>query len=449
MEPVRGDEQSADAPDAQLVTRGRTVEAISPQAVLERLERPTVGWSEDGQSVVAGGAAATVEASGAGRFEAVKRRAAALFADRIVPTTVPRAARPRLFGGFAFHESSERDHDELWTGFPDAMFVLPAIQVVDAGEETWLVANATGADPDGTARRRLDEWEATLEDVRTTRPETEGKPGVASRTFTPDEAGWRDQVTAAVDRIERGDLRKVVLAQSQTVDLERPLSVSSTYGRLGDTYPDCYRFLFAPDDGGTFLGATPETLVSRDGRTIETQALAGSTGRGDTPAEDEWLARELQESEKDVHEHRLVVEAIERQLDPYATTISTGERTVRTLDTVQHLETPVSAALAEDYHVLTLVEALHPTPAVGGLPPDAAWETIREAEKFDRGWYASPVGWFDAEGDGTFAVAIRSALARGDRATLFAGNGIVADSDPDREWDEVQLKYRFILDALE
>jgi len=140
----------------------------------------------------------------------------------------------------------------------------------------------------------------------------------------------------------------------------------------------------------------------------------GSTGRGDTPAEDEWLATELLESEKDGYEHEVVADAIREQLEPFASSVGTGDRSVRRLATVQHLRTPISAELAGDEHVLSLVEALHPTPAVGGLPPDAALETIRETETFDRGWYAAPVGWFDAPGNGTFAVAIRSALARGD-----------------------------------
>jgi menaquinone-specific isochorismate synthase len=190
-------------------------------------------------------------------------------------------------------------------------------------------------------------------------------------------------------------------------------------------------------------------LVSLRGRTVETDALAGSTGRGETPAEDEWLARELRDSEKDIHEHQLVVETIREQLSPLAESVTTGERAIRRLASVQHLQTPIRATLAADEHVLSLVEALHPTPAVGGLPPDAALETIRHAEAFDRGWYAAPVGWIDGDGNGTFTVAIRSGLSRAARAWLFAGAGIVADSDPDREWDEVQLKYRPMLDELE
>ncbi|MFB6255143.1 MAG: isochorismate synthase MenF, partial [Haloplanus sp.] len=221
----------------------------------------------------------------------------------------------------------------------------------------------------------------------------------------------------------------------------------------GSTYPDCYRFLIEPTADGaerpSFFGATPERLVSRRGRTVTTGALAGTTGRGDTPAEDDWLADELLRDEKNVHEHELVAETIREQLAPFASSISAGQRRVRRLETVQHLFTPITATLDRDTHVLDLVEALHPTPAVGGLPPERALATIRETEPFDRGWYAAPVGWFDAAGNGTFAVAIRSALAREAETTLFAGVGVVADSDPEREWDEVQLKYRPILDELE
>ncbi|MEF8850842.1 MAG: isochorismate synthase [Haloarculaceae archaeon] len=448
MESLGGDDAAVDPGSPTVATAGREVPAVDTGAALAELPRPTVAWSENGRQVVAGGSAVTVTADGADRFETVKRAGQDLFAEGIVPSSLPEFARPALFGGFAFHERDNADGDSPWTGFPDAQFVLPAVlAVTPEGGRPWVVACATGPNAEDRAGSRLETWAERL--AAATSPGVGSPPGVNSRTFTPDEAGWHEQVEAAVDRIRSGALRKVVLAQAQTVELERSVSVPVVYGRLRETYPDCFRFLVAPDGGGQFFGATPERLVSRDGRTVRTDALAGSTGRGDTPAEDEWLARELQESEKDRHEHELVVEAIKDQLEPYATSISTGDRTVRRLETVQHLRTPVTADLAEDNHVLTLVEALHPTPAVGGLPPDVALRTIEETEAFERGWYASPVGWFDAAGNGTFAVAIRSAVATDRRATLFAGNGIVADSDPDREWDEVQLKYRPVLDALE
>jgi menaquinone-specific isochorismate synthase len=126
-----------------------------------------------------------------------------------------------------------------------------------------------------------------------------------------------------------------------------------------------------------------------------------------------------------------------------------GEQTIRKLATIQHLRTPIEARLDADEHVLSVVETLHPTPAVGGIPLEVALEAIRDFEPFDRGWYASPVGWFDATGDGEFAVAIRSAIGDGDSVTMFGGNGIVADSDPAEEWDEVLPKFRPVLDELE
>jgi menaquinone-specific isochorismate synthase len=271
---------------------------------------------------------------------------------------------------------------------------------------------------------------------------------VASVERVPGRSGWRDQVEGALDRIAAGELEKVVLAQRLTATLHGTFRLADTLARLDGAYPDCYRFAVDPGVGAAFFGATPERLVTRDGEQVRTGALAGSVGRGGTEAEDERLASELRASAKIRHEHDLVVGAIRDQLRSVATDVGVGEASVRKLANVQHLETPITADLNGETHVLDLVEALHPTPAVGGLPPGTAKRTIAETERFDRGWYAAPVGWFDADGDGTFAVGIRSAVASASTATLFAGNGIVADSDPDAEWDELQLKYRPILDQL-
>ncbi|MFC7137371.1 isochorismate synthase MenF [Halobaculum litoreum] len=196
------------------------------------------------------------------------------------------------------------------------------------------------------------------------------------------------------------------------------------------------------------LRPAPERLVRREGEVVQTEALAGSMPRGDTPEADDEYARALLDSEKLQHEQRLVVDTICDQLAAFGT-VGEGEQGIRKLTNIQHLKTPINAVLDGDTHVLELVEALHPTPAVGGLPLEAALATIRDTETWDRGWYASPVGWFDAAGDGEFAVGIRSGVAGGREATLFAGNGIVGDSDPDDEWDELQPKVRPIMDELE
>ncbi|WP_255149898.1 isochorismate synthase [Halorarius halobius] len=444
MEPL-GDEMSE-----EVVTRATPVSAPAPRSVLRDASAPRTVWSApDEPTVVGSGAAAVLSASGAGRFDSVREAAADLFSSGDVHAGTE-AARPRLFGGFAFHD----DHSgtDPWTNFPGAQFVLPRVQVTYTDDGAWLTVNAVA--PDGgaeTVERRLDAAREELTSLPDPGPVSE-PPGVVGRERTTAKDDWRATVERVTERIRADELRKVVLAQALETRLQETLAVPDLLARLGETYPDCFRFLVEPaagDDRPAFFGATPERLLHLRGRTVSTGALAGTTGRGDTPAEDEWLARELLDDEKNIHEHEIVADTISDQLEPYASSVSTGERRVRRLATVQHLETPITAELAADEHVLTLVEALHPTPAVGGLPPKAALDTIRETEPFDRGWYAAPVGWFDAAGYGSFAVALRSAVAHREAATLFAGVGIVADSDPDAEWDEVQLKYRPILDELE
>ncbi|MFC4358870.1 isochorismate synthase MenF [Halobium salinum] len=451
-----------------LVSRAVRIQAPSMRAALAALDGPRTAWTApDEPSVVAGGAAATLTGDGPDRFTEVRAAAEELFAADDADVGAD-AARPRLFGGFAFH--GDHRAEGTWTGFPAAGFVLPQVQLTFAGASAarngdtsaWLTVNAVGSEATPEAvEARLERERERFESLPEPSP-VAAPPGVVSRERTTGLEEWREGVRAAIRRIRAGELRKVVLAQALRCDLAADLSVPDTLSRLGERYPDCHRFLVEPTGptaaGATncdsperpaFFGATPEILVSRRGRTVHTGALAGTTGRGDTPAEDEWLAEELRTSEKDIHEHEIVADAIRDQLAPLASSVSTGDRTVRRLATVQHLWTPISAELADDEHVLSLVEALHPTPAVGGLPPEKALATIRDTEPFDRGWYASPVGWFDAAGNGSFAVALRSALATRRTATLFAGVGVVADSDPDREWDEVQLKYRPILDELE
>ncbi|MGM0716674.1 MAG: isochorismate synthase [Halobacteriota archaeon] len=445
MEPL-GSEEAAPLGTGLTSRTTRLTAEPDQDAVLAAAEAPRTFWAAPGEAtVVGGGAATTIRAGGRDRFRTVREAADELFSVGDVHAGAL-AARPRLFGGFSFHD--EHASVGAWEGYPGAKFVLPRTQVTYTDDGTWLTVNGVDTDPE-RVERRLDE---VMDRLRTLpdRVASEGPPGIADRIRTTSETDWRDSVTAATDRIEAGELQKVVLAQALQVSLRRSLSLSGALCRLGERYPGCYRFLIEPDDGsGGFFGATPERLVGRYGRTVETGALAGTTGRGETPEEDEWLAAELLADDKNVHEHELVAGAVRTQLEPYAASIRAGERSIRRLATVQHIETPITAELADDEHVLDLVEALHPTPAVGGLPPKEALRTIRDTEPFERGWYAAPVGWFDAAGYGSFAVAIRSAVARDDTVTLFAGVGIVADSDPDREWDEVQLKYRPILDELE
>jgi menaquinone-specific isochorismate synthase len=444
MEPTRSDPQTPAGVESGVVSACR-VETTGLRSFLRLVDRPRVAWADGEQTVAGGGAAAAVAASGSDRFGSVRERATRLFAG-LRTGDLPDSLAPRLYGGFAFTDTHAAETSDIWAGYPGAMFVLPAVQLSLTADGAWLTAAATGRGAAERVERRLDRWRsrlAALPALEATPP-----PGVTDLSYTPSRERWRSQVGTAAERIRVDGLEKVVLAQSLTATLSRPAVPADILARLGEPYPDCDRFLFAPERGGSFFGATPERLVTVDGGRVETEALAGSISRGETPGEDDRLADRLRNSEKNRHEHALVVDAVRAQLRAVADGIETGERTVRRLANVQHLRTPLRGVLDRDRHVLELVEALHPTPAVGGLPPDAALATIRDTEAFDRGWYAAPVGWFDADGDGSFSVAIRSGVATDRRVTTFAGAGIVADSDPDREWAELQLKYRPILDEL-
>jgi len=430
--------------DGRLVSRTRRLDSVSLPALLRSTARPHAVWTAPNEpSVVALGAAAFVTASGVNRFASVREDATDVFEHVDRPADAPAIARPRFLGGFSFHDQ----HDDIgtWSGFPGAAFVMPHVQFVVDEDATYLTVNEYGEKADvASVRRTLERTEGGLNDDSRS---VGSPPGVASTERTTDRETWREQVREIVDRIESGGLEKAVLAQTLRAELETEFDLADALSRLRETYPDCFRFAFRSNGGRTFFGATPERLVTRHGTRLETGALASTMPRGDTDAEDAELEAQLRDSEKFQHEHQVVARSIREQLAGHAENVTTGEQGVRKLANVQHLFTPIAADT--DEHVLSLVEALHPTPAVGGLPPSAALDAIRDVESFDRGWYAAPVGWFDADGDGTFAVGIRSAVAADREATLFAGNGIVADSDPDAEWEEVLLKYRPMLDVLE
>ncbi|PSQ38069.1 isochorismate synthase [Halobacteriales archaeon SW_5_70_135] len=426
----------------------REVGDVSYRALLEAFNPPHTYWSTpDGLEVAGVGSVATLVADGPDRFD--RLRAAA---DRLFETVAfdgPAVARPRAIGGLAFH--ADHRPEPPWESFPAAGFVLPETLLVRGDDRTLLTA-VTPADGDALGDTAVPTEPATalsraverVADLPSMRP-TGAPPGVRSRRTVTGREAWTAGVERLRGRIDAGDLRKAVLATALEVDTEAPVVPADTLERLRRTHPDCFRFLVRPD-GRAFFGAPPERLVALDGRDVRAEALAGTVPRGDDPAEDEELAARLLADEKIAHEQRLVVEAVRERLAPLGE-LWTDDRRVRRLAGVQHLETPIGARLATDRHVLDLVESLHPTPAVGGLPADLAAGVVRETEPFERGWYAGPVGWFDAAGDGEFAVAIRSGVAADRRVTLFAGNGIVADSDPGDEWDEVNLKWP-VLDEL-
>ncbi len=411
---------------------------IAPAAAMLRLGDDAVLWEpRDRDQAWAGyGAAAVIAGRGADRFAEVATAGAAVLA-RVV--AIGDAPAPRCFGGLAFAAGGS-DHGS-WAGFGDATFVLPRWTYVRDGDRARLVLTIAPADAADRARlhaelrRVLDALAAPIMPTATRL--------VAQRDLPA--ARWREQIEGIRDAIDGGAIRKVVAARARVVELARPIDLATVVAELGRRQPGCTRFAIVRG-GVAFVGASPERLIRRSGAAIDSEALAGSIARR---GDDATAAATLLASGKDRGEHDWVVRAIDQALAPRCARLDVPALpAVRTLRHVLHLHTPITGSLRAADHVLALAAALHPTPAVGGTPtPDAvAW--IADHEPEPRGWYAAPVGWFDGDGDGELAVAIRSGLIAGATATLYAGAGIVAESDPDAELAETEVKLRALSGAL-
>jgi menaquinone-specific isochorismate synthase len=262
-----------------------------------------------------------------------------------------------------------------------------------------------------------------------------------------DRASWRAQVRALLDAIAAGTLAKAVLAREVVVSSDVPFDTRAVIDRLRRTQGGC--FVFAADG---LVGATPELLVQRRGRSVVSRPMAGTIARGATGPADSAAESALAASAKDGWEHQLVVDAVVNGLRGAGVDVTTvtGPQVAR-LATMSHLATTIAGHIEQSAPAISALElacALHPTPAVGGEPREVALTMLRHLEPFDRRRYAGPVGWVDTGGDGAWGVALRCAEIEGIQARLVAGAGIVAGSDPDAEWAETQAKLEPMLQAL-
>ncbi len=330
-------------------------------------------------------------------------------------------------GGFAFDPGQEPGGP--WRGFPALLFRVPALTVTRVRGRTF----ATGD---------LD----LLEQPRPWR-------GPGARRFQVEparpEADWMAAVAEAARRLRAGEADKVVLAREVMAHADGVVAAGAVVRALRGAYPACFTYLVAGADGTAFAGASPELLLRRAGRAVTSQPMAGSTARGEDEAEDEALAARLRASAKDFSEHRLTARHVACVLARWCEQVEAAEPEIVRFTNIQHLATTVRGELREpEPGLLELAADLHPTPAINGAPPAAARRLIAELEGLERGWYAGAVGWLDGRGDGELAVAIRCGLLYEDGARLYAGNGMMPDSDPASELEETRLKLRVLLGAL-
>ncbi len=388
--------------------------------------RPVFVWeSPSGESLAGIGAVCRLEAAGPARFAELR-----LGLGRLLARAEHRGDPPRGFpgaiaiGGFSFAEQGAR---RGWPGFPDGSFHVP--------ERTFW--KAPGAD---TVETR---WKAGGEAA----PGEPAASEVVETAVAWDRAAWIDAVRRTLERIREGAVSKAVLARSFTLRLTTADSIS-ILGSLREAYPTCYRFLIADGRGNAFVGASPERLVRLAEGEVFTEAVAG-TQRCEPGEDVAALSRALLGRAKDRSEHGVVLRHLLETLSPLCESVRAPEiPDVMRLPHLLHLRTAVRGRARPGAHVMELVARLHPTPAVAGWPRAGALEWIGRVESGGRGWYAGPVGWVNAAGEGDFAVGIRSVAIRGRSAQLFAGAGIVEGSDPEMEWNETELKMKGILDAI-
>ncbi len=372
---------------------------------------PAVAWSSGDLALVGLGVAYELRGCGDARWDEVVAAARRLGPDRAIiggAAVAPSAlgfARPRFVGGAAFAPGTA-DRGP-WTGFGDAWFALPRWTYVHDGAHAWLVLAVEPREARDGARWLAEH--ATLRAALDAPAPVKLQPPMRE-VERGDAAAWRAQVTDITDAIARGGVAKIVAARTCVVTLDGDARPADLLAALDERHAECARVLVRPPGGGSLIAATPERLVRRDGDEVACDALAGTIARDAQSARDT-----LRASGKDRREHDLVVRAIADALSDVAEVSRPDEPGVRELRHMLHLHTPIRAKLHEPRHVLELAARLHPTPAVGGTPTALAVPWIAAHEPAARGWYAAPVGWFDLDGNGELAVAIRSGLLAGTR----------------------------------
>jgi menaquinone-specific isochorismate synthase len=397
---------------AALQVRTQDVPDVDLLGLAARLDDPIVWLNGEDGMVAAGEVARVAVGSGDDRFP----RAAAELAGVFAGMDVTPGARALAFGSFAFDPDSA-----------DSMLVVPAVAWGRTNGRSWMT---TAGDVDGPSL------------LRPAAPPASGRIRYGGSTIS--ELAWLDAVAAAVGRIRIGEAGKTVLARDVLVWSEEPFDVPLLLTRLARRFPGCFTF-----SCGGLVGATPELLVSRSGERVASIVLAGTVGRGDEVAEDDRLAQGLLTSDKDLEEHAFAVDSVAAPLRDVCSELTVDGPRLLQLPNVQHLSTRVEGRLATEATALELAGVLHPTAAVCGTPRGAALELIRDLEGMDRWRYAGPVGWVDSAGDGQWGIALRCGRFEGTRGRLFAGNGIVAASEPEDELEETRVKLRAMMSALE
>jgi menaquinone-specific isochorismate synthase len=354
----------------------------------------------------------------------------------------------RYYGGFRFCAADAGE--ERWHNFQAYRFVVPRVEVLRRGDQVYLACNARCT----AEERQIEELTAVEKQLAglltAAGDEDHPLPTLTGRIDLPDRAGWGALVDRALDAFAGHQLEKVVLARETELrfDTESMLDPIGLLRRLVCHSTNSYQFCFHPSSNRAFLGASPERLFHRNNVYLQSEALAGTRPRGDTDATDTALGDALLGSDKDLREHRFVVRKLREHFQRFCVaTNHDSAPSLMKLRNCQHLHTYMEGILKQQDVDAALLEAFHPTPAVGGVPREKALDWLAEHEPFDRGVYAAPVGWVGFD-EAEFCVGIRSGLIEGNTLALYSGAGIVPGSSAEEEWAEIENKMSNFLEAL-
>ena len=442
--------------DGGYLTVSVPFENIDPLAVLE-VNGETNGtrffWErpEYDMALAAGNKVAIIKSSGANRFRSISKQADYILSQSSSFSEINHSlAGAHLVGGFSFFD---RPLSGAWSPLGNSSFFLPEWLLVRDGQ--FSILNITRKwhpdEPVDLLRSWYSEWiyrfiqrlNTKIDNSRILNEhEREPVKNSVANASDDDRSEWMNKVERAREAIRQNQFRKIVLARQLRVQTPEKVSCTKLIHHLRKEYPSCYSFMYQLNGDATFLGSTPEKLLSLQSQNIKTVALAGSISRGKTATRDTINEKKLLESPKNLEEHAYVLDAIKEKLKPLTHYLEHPSRPViKKYANVQHLCTPVTASLTRSLNAVDILERLHPTPAVGGYPEFDALQNIQQMEQIERGWYAGPVGWMNANKRAEFSVAIRSGLVRRKHVQFFAGCGIVEDSDPANEWEETQIKF--------
>ncbi len=355
--------------------------------------------------------------------------------------------QPILFGGFTFDPQNEIKGE--WSAFPQSFFTVATFQLVIRHDKAFVSIHYITEEENSAHifEQLRHERDHLIHAAQVKEVKTYKKP-VMTNHREPYKEEYLQSIQQVTDCIKAGDAQKVVIARSLALQFEEKVASPQILSHVIHEQPESYLFGLEHDDM-LFFGASPERLVKVEEGQAFSSCIAGSIRRGQTSDEDKQLGQALLNDEKNRGEHHYVVEMISETFKKNCLNVKFPKQPkLLKIRDIQHLYTPVEGTLNDGATILQLVKDLHPTPALGGVPRQGAMEMIRTFEPMNRGLYAAPIGWVDADGNGEFAVAIRSAALLGDRAFLYAGGGIVGDSTPQSEYEETLVKFRPMLRAL-